>query len=104
MVYISHGLSVTRSLCDPTELRVGLPDLSRGDDRSAILIRVVASGEPMVWADWRRWHEGVAATWGSALVDVLVVSPTQWDSLLLTADQEPSGRSGLEPRSVTPAR
>ena len=81
VAYISHGLSVMRAKCAPEAARGAFPDFGESDDRCVILVRVVTSGEPLVWEDWRRWHEGLATTSGAALVDVLVVSPTQWRSL-----------------------
>jgi len=93
MVYISHGLSVMRAEYAPEVACGVLPDFGHSDDRCGILIRVVTMGEPIVWADWRRWHEGLATTWGAALVDILVVSPTQWRSLLTQA-----GPGTSEPR------
>ena len=88
VVYISQGLSVMRSKCVANADCGVLPDLGHPDDRCGILIRVLTSGEPLVWADWRRWHAELATTWGGALLDVLVVSPTRWRSVLTPADSQ----------------
>lgn len=94
MVYISQGLSVMRSKCADDAACGVLPDFGQSDDRCGILIRVVSSDEPLVWADWRRWHEGLSTTWGGALLDVLVVSPKHWRSVL-----NPAGQGTSEPRA-----
>ncbi len=95
MVYISQGLSVMRSQCAADAVCGVLPDFGHPnpDDRCGILLRVVTSAEPLVWVDWRRWHVGLATTWGGTLVDVLVVSPTHWRSVLT-----PAGQGTSEPR------
>lgn len=90
IVYISQGLAVMRSQCDSEQSYAVHPDFGRSHDRSGILLRIVPSGAPLVWADWRRWYEHLATTWGSALVDVLVVSPARWRSLLAPDAQETS--------------
>lgn len=104
VVYISKGLGVVR--CQP-ELEAAtepLPNFGCPHDRSFILIGVVTSGQPLVWPDWPRRHQELAATWGGVLVDVLVVSPTHWRSLLVPLAGQPASLGGLEPRTATPAR
>lgn len=82
LVYISQGLSIVRVGYTGDAAPEAFGDSRASDDRSSILIRVVTPGEALEWEDWQQWHVHLTRTWGDALLDVLVVSPTQWRSVV----------------------
>ena len=94
LVYISQGLSIVRVGCAGDAAPEAFRDSHASEDRSSILIRVVTPGEALEWEDWQQWHEHLTRTWGDALLDVLVVSPTQWRSVVIRDWPEPSGTQG----------